>query len=734
MKIKIKLSIVVIAIMAVVVTGIATLLLWQASKNSLQLSLRAQEHLANSRAEFWKGREDGYIRALTTLANILGDFETVDVNERRDKYDDMLKSALEEENQMVVLYTIWKPNALDGMDDFYIGRTGSSPTGQYAMAWTQENGVTEKRVSNDIDNVMGHITGPNAFKDLVNEPELRRINGADKYTIRIVVPITNSKKNNEEVVGALGCLLTIDAIQKVVENTIKVNNEIDMVVIYSDNGAILAHYKPERIGRNMFDVDVELGDSRKEILEAINDGTVYKGQIFDPHHDDTMRYVVKPFQLGDSDTNWSVLIGVSESYVLKEIRAITKFTVILAVIAILATAAVIFVILGFITKPIVTVTDTLKDISQGEGDLTRTIPEKGNDEITAMSRYFNLTLEKIKKMIISIKEQASVLSDTGNELASNMTETASAINQITATIQNIKGRMINQSASVTETNATMEQITNNIDSLNGYVEKQAANVSESSSSIEEMLANIESVTQTLVKNGESVNELTSASEIGRKSLQEAADDIHEIARNSEGLLEINRVMDDIASQTNLLSMNAAIEAAHAGDAGKGFAVVANEIRELAESSSEQSKTISMVLNKIKDSIDKVSESTDNTLTRFQVIDSDVKTVSQQENNIRNAMEEQSQGSKQILEAIGQLNEITRQVKDASSEMLEGSHEVIKESKNLEHMTQEITGGINEMASGAQEINTAVIRINEISAKNKENIKTLVNEVSMFKVA
>ncbi len=199
MKIKIKLSIVVIAIMAVVVTGIATLLLWQASKNSLQLSLRAQEHLANSRVEFWKGREDGYIRALTTLASVMGDFEDVIPEERRDKYDDMLESALDEESQMVVLYTVWKPNALDGMDDSYIDRVGSSPTGQYAMAWSKESGRLEKRVSNDIDNVMKHITSPNAFKDLISEPVLRRINGVDMYTIRIVVPITNHNKNNQEV-------------------------------------------------------------------------------------------------------------------------------------------------------------------------------------------------------------------------------------------------------------------------------------------------------------------------------------------------------------------------------------------------------------------------------------------------------------------------------------------------------------------------------------------------------
>jgi methyl-accepting chemotaxis protein len=733
MKIKFKLSIVVIAIMAVVVSGIAALLLQQASKISLNLSLRSQEHLVNSRAEFWKGREDGYIRALTTLANVMGDFETVKAEERRDRYDAMLKSALDEEPQMAVLYTVWKPDALDGMDAQYIGRTGASPTGQYAMAWGKDTGSTIKRVTTDIDNVMEHITGPNAFKDRINEPTLRKINGVDKYTLRMLVPITNNNKNNKEVVGALGCVLAIDVIQAIVENTIKTNDEIDMVVIYSNSGTILAHYKPERIGRNMLDVDEELGDSRKAILESMKDGKIYMGSVYDPSLDDNFRFVVRTVQIGNSDFSMSVLIGVSESHVLKEIKAITRFTVILALIAILATAAIIFAVLGYVTKPIVSVTNTLKDISEGEGDLTRTIPEKGNDEITDMSRYFNLTLAKIKKLIVSIKEQAGVLSETGNELASNMTETAAAMNEITANIQSIRGRMLNQSASVTQTGATMEQITGNINRLNGYVEQQSASVSQSSSAVEEMLANIQSVTQTLVRNGESVNGLTSSSGLGRVSLQGAVSDIREIARDSEGLLEINKVMKNIASQTNLLSMNAAIEAAHAGEAGKGFSVVAEEIRKLAESSGEQSKTISAVLKKIKASIDKVSASTGNTLTRFEVIDSDVKTVSEQEENIRRAMEEQNEGSKNILEAVGRLNEITRQVKKESAEMLDGSREVINESKNLGQVTQEITGGINEMATGAEQVNIAVTKVNEITAKNRENIDLLVKEVSLFKV-
>jgi methyl-accepting chemotaxis protein len=279
----------------------------------------------------------------------------------------------------------------------------------------------------------------------------------------------------------------------------------------------------------------------------------------------------------------------------------------------------------------------------------------------------------------------------------------------------------------------MEQITVNIEKLNSLVTRQSDSVARSSSAIEEMLANIQSVSQTLIKNSGNVKELIEASEVGRSGLQEVAADIQAIARESEGLLEINAVMENIASQTNLLSMNAAIEAAHAGEAGKGFAVVADEIRKLAENSGEQSKTISVVLKKIKDSIDKITRSTYSVLNKFEAIDGGISTVSDQEENIRNAMEEQSAGSKQILEAIGQLNDVTRMVKDSSTEMLEGSEQVIQESKNLEAVTQEITTGMNEMFAGADQINTAVNRVNAVSGENKLSVDILISEVEKFKV-
>jgi methyl-accepting chemotaxis protein len=483
----------------------------------------------------------------------------------------------------------------------------------------------------------------------------------------------------------------------------------------------------------MPDVDVEYGASQQAALQAIKSGKAFEGRAYDPTLGVYIYLEMQSIQIGDSDTTWSVLVGTADSYVLREVNAITRFTIILAAIAIVIAAVIVYFALNSTTKPIVKVANTLKDISEGEGDLTRSIAVSSKDEIGDLANYFNKTLEKIKNLIILIKNEATSLSSIGNDLASNMTETAAAINQITANIQSIKGRILNQSASVTETNRTMEQVVVNINKLSGHIENQGNNISMASSAIEEMVANINSVTNTLVNNSSNVKTLKDASEVGRTGLQDVAEDIQGIARESEGLLEINAVMENIASQTNLLSMNAAIEAAHAGEAGKGFAVVADEIRKLAESSGEQSKTIGNVLKKIKSSIDKITHATENVLKRFEAIDSSVKTVSEQEENIRRAMEEQGEGSKQILRSAGDLKDLTQQVKSGSEEMLEGSKEVIQESTNLEKATQEITSGMNEMASGADQINVAVHHVNDISTKNREGIETLIREVSRFKV-
>jgi len=421
--------------------------------------------------------------------------------------------------------------------------------------------------------------------------------------------------------------------------------------------------------------------------------------------------------------------------------ASAKIRHILTVIITIIIAVILFIlvplcvlIMRSITKPVKDITDSLKEISEGEGDLTRTLVISGRDEVSDLSKYFNKTLGSISALIRRIKYKVNALTNTGHELSSNMTKTSKAVDDISTNFEGMKSKMSKQDESAAEADKAVRTIKDNIDNLNKLIEEQSASINASSSAVEEMTANIHSVTNTLIENSKNVSELTEASENGKTGLQAVADKIREISHDSEGLLQINSVMNNIASQTNLLSMNAAIEAAHAGEVGRGFAVVADEIRKLAESSSNQSKTTAAMLKKIKASIDSITVSSNEVLSRFGVIDEKVKTVSVHEENIRNAMEEQETGGKQILDSMGRLKEISVSVKKGASDMMESGDHLNRQTTELIKSSNEVVTGMNDIVNGAmKEIKAAVTLVDEMSAENSKNFDELKLESSKFKV-
>jgi methyl-accepting chemotaxis protein len=395
------------------------------------------------------------------------------------------------------------------------------------------------------------------------------------------------------------------------------------------------------------------------------------------------------------------------------------------------------VILGFtvtrwVVRPLKAAFVQLKAIA--EGDLTQAETSySGNDEIAQMMRLLNQTQEGIRTLAFAIQDKANSLSGIGAELSSMMTESAESAPVMSAGAQSMKEQFLHQAAALTQMNDTMRQIVGNINALNLNIEKQSDSVSRSAEAVSAMAGNIAEVTQNLLKNEENVEHLASASEKGREGLQGVADSIKTIATESERLLEINRVIQTIANQTNLLAMNAAIEAAHAGDFGRGFAVVAGEIRKLAESSSNQAKTVSSVLKGIKTSLDGVSVSAETVLRHFADITIGVQTVSALETQIRNAMEQQDAGSRQMLETIGVSNAIASDVRRGSAEMLTGSHAIIGTGKNLETLTADLTGRVNEIAAGMDRLTAMISRIQEMSRENQHSIETLIGETSRFKL-
>jgi methyl-accepting chemotaxis protein len=721
MKLRFKLTFIIITMIVIIVTTISSIIITRARDLQADAARDIMENLtgryANDIAAYYQWYQD----QAQTIAVLFGGYDEVEPATRRFLYLNMLRRILEANEELLAVYAIFSPTAIGGRNAEFIGAPGTAPDGSFIPRFTRETGTIELNGHRDYIAILGDLP----TRNVVDEPKARLVNGNTTYSVSFRAPIKNSQG---ELVGCVGITANLTYTQDIV-NDIKPYG-VGSAALYSRGGLVVANQNIERVGTQFRQgvVAETIGPEGVQIIEQ----ALEKGEAAEFIFEDTMIQVY-PLFIGDTTEAWLLATSVPLKTVLAQVNEITSFIIFLAVAAIIVSAGIVFLIVTKVSRPIVNVSQTLKDISEGEGDLTKQLIIASKDEVGDLAHYFNMTLEKIKTLVITIKAQAIRLFDIGNELSTNMTETAAAVNEITANIQSIKGRVINQSASVTETNATMEQITINIDKLNVQIDHQSSSVSQSSSAIEQMLANIQSVTQTLVNNMENVRRLAEASEIGRTGLQEVAAEIQEIARESEGLLEINTVMQNIASQTNLLSMNAAIEAAHAGEAGKGFAVVADEIRKLAENSGVQSKTISVVLKKIKDAIDKITISTDGVLGKFEAIDAEIKTVSVQVDNIKNAMEEQNTGSRKILEVIEALNVITQEVKGGATVMLEGSNEVIKESKHLEAVTQEITNGMNEMAAGTDQINTAVNRVNDISGENRENINVLVKEVSRFKI-
>ena len=248
-----------------------------------------------------------------------------------------------------------------------------------------------------------------------------------------------------------------------------------------------------------------------------------------------------------------------------------------------------------------------------------------------------------------------------------------------------------------------------------------------------MVANIASIGQTLGKTDDVIKNLTTATGDGKATLVTSNTVTQKIAEESGSLMEASSVIQHIASQTNLLAMNAAIEAAHAGEAGKGFAVVADEIRKLAEESSTQGKTITATLKTLSGEIETLSASSKTVEEKFNAIFTLAEQVKDMSNRLTEAMQEQENGSKEVLTAIKSIDTVTVEVQAGSEEMLKGGEGVAEEMRKLDDLTRVITESMNEMASGAVQINNAVQEVNEITQKNKRSIEALSLEVSKFKV-
>jgi methyl-accepting chemotaxis protein len=279
----------------------------------------------------------------------------------------------------------------------------------------------------------------------------------------------------------------------------------------------------------------------------------------------------------------------------------------------------------------------------------------------------------------------------------------------------------------------VHEIAMNIESLERLIEDQAARVTQASASIEQMVGNIGSVAISIDKMAEQFAALSGASDSGMAAQAAATEKIKLASELSSSLLEANEVITGISSQTDLLAMNAAIEAAHAGEAGKGFSVVADEIRRLAETSGEQSRTIGESLSRLEGVIAEVVGSTRDTEAAFALVAARISETDGIVREVRQAMTEQREGSSQVLEALRAMNDVTSQVRSGSVEMSLGNKTILEEMKRLGDTAVEVKAQIAAMVAEEAGIESGSRAVADLAISTRDTIERMDKAIGRFKV-
>lgn len=397
-------------------------------------------------------------------------------------------------------------------------------------------------------------------------------------------------------------------------------------------------------------------------------------------------------------------------------------------------AGVLFIVIfTFVFHRLVNQVKAIGQVSRdmAEGDLSKEITIIPNDAIGDMAENFNLAIASLKNIIGGVVSTVNEGRELNDLLAGRITQIEISSGEMSDNLDKIHEKIQEENNQIVGASSALEEISANTFSLSKQISMQAESVSTTSAAVEQMAASIMNVARVADSRKNVTESLIKITKEGGEKIEEANVIVQDVVKNMGAMQEMLEVINNITSQTNLLSMNAAIEAAHAGDAGKGFAVVADEIRKLAESTAENAHDISDSLTGLINRINQTADVTKQSGDSFKKIEIEVRNFVEAFSEISASTNELSEGSKEIRDSTISLLDITANIKTGAEEITLGANDINIALLRIKDSSDNNTTGMATSREQILEIHRAMSDISELSSTNTENMNTLLEEVSVF---